>query len=189
MLNFNNISKLQEKELVEMFIGGSQAAFGELYVRYKERLMFLYRRLMKNQTDQEDIVHDIFVQLWELRNSINPELSFSAYLYTMTRNYILKKFRHFDVHARFAQTVLMNATEMTNEMEDEIIYKDYELLLEKAIEKLSPRQKEVYQLSRIQEFTYKEIADMLQLSVETVQEHASLALSKIRKYMRQYADI
>ena len=189
MQKINGLSEVQEKELVELFIGGSQAAFGELYVRYKERLMYLSRRLMKNETEQEDIVHDIFVQLWELRNSINPELSFSAYLYTMTRNYILKKFRHFDVHTRFAQTVLMNATELTNETEDEIIDNDYQILLNKAIDKLSPRQKEIFQLSRIQEFTYKEIADMLQISVETVQEHASIALKKIRVYLKQHADI
>ena len=189
MQKVNSLSEKQDKELVELFIGGSQSAYGELYLRYKERLMYLCRRFMKNETDMEDTVHDIFVQLWESRNFINADLPLSAYLYTMTRNYILKKFRHFDVHSRFAHTVLMNATKTTNETENEIIYSDYENLVNKAIECLSPRQKEIFQLSRIQELTYKEISELLQISVETVQEHASLALKKIKAYLKQHADI
>ena len=189
MQNINNISEKQERELIELLMNGSKPAFGELYTRYKERLMYLCKRFMKNENDVEDIVHDIFLQLWETRNTINAELSFSAYLHTMTRNYILKKFRHFNVHSRFAQTVLMNATDSTNETEDTIISNDYEILLNKAIECLSPRQKEVYHLSRIQKLSYKEISDLMQISVDTVQEYASLALKKIKTYLKNHADI
>ena len=185
----NESSEIQEKELVELFIHGSQAAFGELYARYKERLRYLCKRLMKNETDLEDTIHDIFVHLWETRNSINPELSFSAYLYTMTRNYILKKFRHFDVHSRFARSILMNGADTTNETENTIADNDYEILLSKAIESLSPRQKETFQLSRVQELSYKEISELLQISVDTVQEHISLALKKIKGFLKQHADI
>ena len=189
MPKVNNLSGKQDRELVELFMGGSQEAFGELYARYREQLKYLCKRFMKNEIDVDDTVHDIFVHLWETRDAINVDLSFSNYMYTLTRNHVLKKFRHHAVHSRFEQTLLMNATDSTNETEDAIIDNDYEILLNKAIECLSPRQKEIFQLSRIQRLSYKEISELMQISVDTVQEHASLALKKMKGYLQQHADI
>jgi len=63
------ISKIQDRELVVLLIGGSQAAFGELYARYRERLIYFCKQYM-NETDAEDIVHNVFLQLWEKRHSM-----------------------------------------------------------------------------------------------------------------------
>jgi len=170
-------------------MGGSQEAFGELYARYKGSLMRYCKRFLKDETGSEDIVHDIFLQLWERRDSLKTVISFSSYLHTLAQNRILNMFRHFDVHSRFVQHILMNEQDATNETEDSIITNDYTELLNKAIECLSPRQKEIFQLSRIQKLTYKEISELLQISPDMVQEHASLAMKKIIGYLKQYTDI
>ncbi len=185
----NPIENLSDKELVRLLIDNSRTAFGELYVRYKGRLTYFCKRFLKEETSIEDLLQDIFIQIWETRDSLNPELSISAYLHTLTQNRILNMFRQFDVHSRFAKHILKNQIETTNQTEDELIYKDYAEFLNHAMEILSPKQKEVFQLSRIQGLSYKEIADLLQISVPTVQEHASLALRKIKNSLIQHADI
>jgi RNA polymerase sigma-70 factor (ECF subfamily) len=107
----------------------------------------------------------------------------------MTQNDALDKLRHTDVHARYVENRLMNEIDLTNETEETIISDDYQQLLDKLIEGLPPMQKKVFQLSRIEELSYKEIAELLHISVYTVQEHASIALCKIKKNLSQHTDI
>ena len=189
MRNINNLSEKQNSELVELLTGGSQEAFGELYTRYKGSLMRYCKRLLKDEAGSEDVVHDIFLQLWERRDSLNTISSFTGYLHTLAQNRILNIFRKSDVHSRFVRHILMNEKDATNETEDLIIDNDYAELLYKALESLSPRQKEIFQLSRIQGLSYKEISELMQISVDTVQEHASLALKKLRGCLYKHTDI
>ncbi len=178
-----------DQELVKLLMDGSKMAFAELYARYKGRLLYFCKRFLKDDASSEDIVQDIFIQVWETRRGLNAELSFSAYVHTLAQNRILNMFRRFDVHSRFAQAILKKQLEVANPTEDAVIDKDLAELLNKAIESLSPKQKEVFKLSRMQGLSYKEISELLQISVPTVQEHASLALKKIKEYLSQYADI
>jgi RNA polymerase sigma-70 factor (ECF subfamily) len=180
---------MQDKEIVALFKEGSQKAFEVLYARYKRQLLYLGKRALKNETDLEDMVQDIFVQLWETRDSLNPELSFSGYVFTLMRNRILYRYRHFDVHSRFAQHILINAEDSTNETEDTIIENDFTVLLNGVIENLPPMQKEIFLLSRKEGLTYKEISEMLQISVPAIQKHVSISLKKIKEHLKLHADI
>lgn len=183
------MSEKQDKELLALFLNGSQRAFEELYIRYKGRLVHFCKWLMKNEIESEDIVQDIFMQLWENRDSLNIEVSFSGYVHTLVKNRALNEFRKFDIHTRYAQYIILNGKDVTNQTEDSIIDKDYAKLLDELIENLPERQKEIYRLSRIEKLTYKEISEALQISVPAVQKHASLALNKIKECLKQHADI
>lgn len=178
-----------EQELVRALISGSKDAFTELYVSYKGRLMYFCNRFLKDKEKSEDVIQDIFIQIWESRDKLNPELSFSGYVHTLSQNRILNILRQFDVHSRFVQGSIKKQITSTTGTEDAIIEKDLARILKEATENLSPKQKEVFRLSRIQGLTYKEIAELLQISVPTVQEHASLALKKIKEYLSQHADV
>ena len=184
-----NLSMLQDKELVKLLQNGSRTAFEELYARYKKPLILSCKRYLKNGTYSEDIVQDIFLQLWDKRESLIIEVSFSAYVQTMVQNRIFNERKKFDVHLRYTQNIIMNENEATNATEDMIIDNDYANLLAKLIDSLTPQQKEVFRLSRIKGLTYKEIADLLQISLPTVKKHASLALDKIKKQLMKYKDI
>ena len=188
MPKINVLSEKQDKELVELLMGGSHEALGELYTRFKKLLMPFCKKTVKNEADAEDIVHDIFLQLWEKRKILPEISSFSGFIQTMAKNYILKKFRHFDVHSRFARNVLLTRTDSTNETEDAVIGNDYAKLLDDLIEKLPPKQKEVFRLSRIEEYTYKEISELLQMPVGNVRRYASFALEKIKDQLFVHTD-
>ena len=183
------LSTIHDKELVALTKKGSRHAFGELYTRYYDPLLYYCRQYLNDTSGAEDTVQEIFLQLWETRDSLNVDLSFSGYVHTLTRNRILYKFRQFDIHSRYAQQILINAQEASNETEDSILDNDYAALLNEWIEKLSPKQKEVFKLSRMEGLTYQEIAELLHISVPTVQTHAYLALKKIKEFLKQHTDI
>ena len=188
MPKIDKLSEKQDMELVELLKNGSQEAFGELYARFRKKLMYLCKLYMRSEADAEDIVHDIFLKLWETRHFLNPELSFSGYIQTVTENYVRDKLRHFDVHSRFAKNTLINNKDSTNETEESIINNDYKEFLNKLIEKLPPKQKEVFRLSRIEGVPYKEISKLLKMPIGNVRRYASIASKKI-KDMLQHADI
>ena len=184
----NKLSGKPDRELVELLIGGSQEACGELYARFRERLMYFCKQYM-NEADAKDIINDIFLQLWEKRHAPFTISSFSGYVHAMAKNLILKKFRHFDVHSRFARNILINETDATDETEHTILDNDYAKLLDELIERLPPKQKEIFQLNRIEGYTYTEISELLQTPVENVRQQISLALKKIKNQLLQHTDI
>ena len=183
------ILEKQNRELLRLLIGGSQDAFAELYVRYKDELLYACKKFLNDETEAEDVVQDIFMQVWEKRDTLNAELSFSGYIHTLAHNRISNIFRQYGVHARYAQYVLANEQDLTNETEDLIIDNDYADLLNEIIDNLSHRQREVFRLSRIEGMKYKEIAEKLQVSVPAIQQHASIASKKIKEALKKYADI
>ena len=185
----HNLSEKDDKELVALLKNGSRPAFRELYIRHKDQLFYSCKKYLKNDAATEDIVQDIFMQLWDTHESLHIASSFSGYLYTSARNRILNMYRQLDVHSRFAQHILGNEKESTNETEDSIIENDYADLLNKLIEKLPPMQKVVFRYSRIEGLTNKEIAEKLQISVENVRKHTSLAIKKLKTQLPKHTDI
>ena len=188
MSKINELSEKQDRELVELLKGGSQKALRELYIRYRERLIYFCKPYM-NGSDAEDMAHDIFLQLWEKRHLLGTVPSFLAFTKTIVKNHAKNKLKHVDVHSHFVQNMLMNEIDLTNETENTIIENDYTELLNKFIESLPNRQKEIFRISRIDGLKYEEISEFLKISIPAVQKHASLALHKIEEYLQQHTDI
>ena len=186
MPNNHTLSETEVKKMVELLKNSSHQAFIVLYTRYHDQLINYCKQYLIDKDEAEDIVQDIFLQLWETCDSLNADLSFSGYLHTLTRNKILCRYRQFDVHSRYAQHLIANAKKAANDTEKSIQYNDYEALLSTFIESLSPKQKEIFKLSRIEGLTYKEISELLDITVPTVQTHAYLALKKIKNFLKQH---
>ena len=184
--------ELREKtdtELVTLLIQNNEAAFSELYVRYKDKLYYFCLHLLKSKEEANDIVQEIFIRLWESRSFINPELSFSSFLYTMARNRILNYFRDIDIDEKVKQ--ILSAQKITEEeaIDSKIIYTEYQMILQNAISQLPPQRQKIFNMSRIESMSHKEIAAELGISVNTVQEHISEALKFIKVYFSKHADI
>lgn len=139
--------------------------------------------------EANDIVQEIFIRLWESRSFINPELSFSSFLYTMARNRILNYFRDIDIDEKVKQ--ILSAQKITEEeaIDSKIIYTEYQMILQNAISQLPPQRQKIFNMSRIESMSHKEIAAELGISVNTVQEHISEALKFIKVYFSKHADI
>lgn len=178
-----------ERLLVNRLINGDEAAFCELYATYKNRLIYFAMRFLKSHEYAEDIFQDAFTVVWESRRFINPDASFSAYLYTIVRNRILNQLRELASEDRLREQILSHAVDYTNETNNEIFANDLQKHISDALQQLTPRQREIFEMSRGKQMSHKEIGEALGISVYTVQEHISVSLRLLRTYLEKHSII
>ena len=174
-----------ERSLVLRLIEGDEDAFCELYAAYKNRLIYFAMRFLKSREYAEDIFQDAFAVVWQGRRFINPDASFSAYLYTIVRNRILNQLRDLSNQDKLREQILFQAVNYTNETKDEIIANDLRQFISRALQQLTPRQREIFQMSRERQMSHREIAEVLGISVNTVQESISISLRTLRTYLEK----
>lgn len=179
---------VDERELVIRLIDGDEDAFCELYAAYKNRLLYFAMKFVKSREFAEDIFQDAFSVVWQSRRFINPDASFSSYLYTIVRNRVLNQIRDMSNEDQLKEYILSQAVDAANDTKSEILLNDLKEIIGRALDQLTPRQREVFKMSRDQQMSHKEIADALGVSVNTVQEHISVSLKVIRSYLTKYSD-
>ena len=183
------IKEKTDTELAILLTLNDEAAFSELYVRYKDKLYYFCLHLLKSKEEANDIVQEIFIRIWESRNFINPDLSFSSFLYTMARNRILNYFRDIDIDEKVKEILATQKVTEEEAIDPKIIYTEYQVILQNAISQLPPQRRKIFNMSRIESMSHKEIAAELGISVNTVQEHISEALKFIKAYFSKHADM
>lgn len=177
----------EERSLILRLIGGDEDAFCELYATYKNRLIYFAMRFLKSREYAEDVFQDAFTVVWQSRRFINPDASFSSYLYTIMRNRILNQFRNAANEEKLKESILSQALDYTEDTKREVMLNDLKSLISHALQQLTPRQREIFEMSREAQLSHKEIADKLGISINTVQEHISTSLKLIRTYLIKYS--
>ena len=177
----------EERSLILRLIEGDEDAFCELYATYKNRLIYFAMRFLKSREYAEDVFQDAFTVVWQSRRFINPDASFSSYLYTIMRNRILNQLRNAANEEKLKESILSQALDYTEDTKRDVMLNDLESLISHALQQLTPRQREIFEMSREAQLSHKEIADKLGISVNTVQEHISISLKLIRTYLIKYS--
>lgn len=177
----------EERSLILRLIEGGEDAFCELYATYKNRLIYFAMRFLKSREYAEDVFQDAFTVVWQSRRFINPDASFSSYLYTIMRNRILNQLRNAANEEKLKESILSQALDYTEDTKREVMLNDLKSLISHALQQLTPRQREIFEMSREAQLSHKEIADKLGISVNTVQEHISTSLKLIRTYLIKYS--
>ena len=126
------------------------------------------------------MVQEVFVKLWEARIFLKEDESFKGFLFIITRNIIFNQFRKSFNENAYKTTVLSSA-EVEYDIENEMDAADLQGYIKKLISELTPRQQEVFHLSREEHLSYKEIAIRLSISEKTVERHINEALKFLRK--------
>ena len=182
-----NAIRADERTLVLRLIEGNEDAFCELYAAYKSRLIYFAMRFLKSREYAEDIFQDAFTTIWQSRRFLNPDASFSSYLYIIVRNRILNQLRDLANEDKLKEDILSQAVDYSNDTKNEILANDLSRIISQALSQLTARQREIFEMSREQQMSHKEIADALGISANTVQEHISLSLRTIRTYLQKYS--
>lgn len=177
----------EERSLILRLIEGDEDAFCELYATYKNRLIYFAMRFLKSREYAEDVFQDAFTVVWQSRRFINPDASFSSYLYTIMRNRILNQLRNAANEEKLKESILSQALDYTEDTKREVMLNDLKSLISHALQQLTPRQREIFEMSREAQLSHREIADKLGISVNTVQEHISTSLKLIRTYLIKYS--
>ncbi len=177
-----------EKEIVERLVLGDKDAFCELYAAYKEVVIRFSMRMTKSGIVAEDVFQDTFATIWQSRRFINPELPFSAYLFTVVKNRILNILREEDNQLILKSVISSKQKEEEHTTRETILLNDLMRLIQEAKQTLTPKQLHVYELSREKNMSHAEIAETLEISKNTVREHISMALKQIRDYLHKHGN-
>lgn len=178
--------QIDERSLVLRLIDGDEDAFCELYASYKNRLICFAMRFLKSREYAEDVFQDAFTVIWQGRRFINPDTSFSSYLYTIVRNRVLNQLRDLDNQDKLKEQILAQAVDYTEDTKHRIMADDLRHLIACAMQQLTVRQREVFRMSREEQMSHQEIADALGISINTVQEHISTSLHVLRVYLEKH---
>lgn len=153
--------------------------FEHIFRRYRPGLCGFAHSIIGSAVDSEEIVHDVFVSVWEKRNMLVLDESLKSYLFTAVKNRCLN-------HIKKAR---LPFSEMPEEFEapshahlpdKDIEAKELQIRVTQVIDELPPKCKQAFLLSRLYEFSYKEIAEVMDISSKTVENQIGIALKHLK---------
>lgn len=160
--------------------------FSLLFEKYYKHIYGNTLRLVKVQVIAEDIAQQVFMNVWERRYQLAEVSNPKAWLFQIARNLIASRFREKLLEEKYLTFAMELLDSNSESPEDIIVNIERAELLDKSLEGLSPKQKQVYQLSRQDGKTYEEIATELGIRKDTVKEYIQIALAKIRQYLIEH---
>ncbi|MBC7921841.1 MAG: RNA polymerase sigma-70 factor [Ferruginibacter sp.] len=178
-----------ESSLVARVVSGDEQAFKDLFFIYKHKLYGYCLRYVKSAAMAEDLVQEAFMKVWEHRHQLDPQQSFGAYLFRITRNHLLNCLKRVAYQEAFVKHAAAQRDCLHHQTEWAVISADYEQLAVQAIARL-PRQRQlIFQMSRQDGLSHEEIARILNISTNTVKVQIHRALKTIRRYFQLHTDL
>jgi len=171
-----------EKELLELIAENDEGAFAKLFAHYRDRIYSIAFKLTKSTTIAEEMVQDIFLKIWLKRANLNDIQNFSAYLFIVTRNDAYKVLKRIARNYKIALLKDEYQSLADNDTADILMEKEYNQLLQNAIDRLPNQQKQVYYLMKDQGLKRDEVARQLHIQPETVKFHLAQAMKNIRTF-------
>jgi len=159
--------------------------FEELFRNFFTPLMAFSRRILGDEDDAREVVHQVFINLWEKRSELDFSTSLKSYLFTSVNNRSLNMIR--DRKKFSSEEVPERAGEWDVSAQIEAI--ELEEKIRAAIETLPERCREVFELNRFEGLKYSEIASQLDISVKTVENQMTKALRILREQLGKYLSI
>ena len=172
-----------ERDLVLALRRGDEGAFETIYGLYSQRLFGRLLKLVKTEAQAQEILQDVFIKLWQYRHSLDAEKSFRSFLFRIAENKVYDFFR------KAARDKLMEANLISLSTTNYIDIEEYTRveenlrLLYKAIESLPPQRQQVFRLCKLEGRSYKEVSELLSISLSTISDHIVKATKAIKEYL------
>ena len=176
----SDYAKHTDRELTALLGQGDEYAYTEIFERYKALLYKHAYRLLRDEDEANDIISDLFLALWQKRGSLNLHVSLSSYLYSSVRNRVFDLMSHQKVIARYLDSIREFIDQGHYETDERIRAKELATIIEREIAALPPKMREVFELSRSGEFSYKEIGERLNIREGTVKQQVYNAVKTLR---------
>jgi RNA polymerase sigma-70 factor (ECF subfamily) len=177
---------VNENDLVARLNNSDGEAFEQLYQLYSGRLFGYLIKLVKSEVFAQELLQDTFIKLWNKRENINPEKSFRSYLFRIAENNVYDFFRKAARDKKLQEAIIKNACENYRHVEENLLTKENEQILQDAINLLPPKRRQIFQLIKIEERSYDEVSTLLNISASTINDHIVKASKAIREALKQY---
>jgi len=174
-----------EKELIKKLKEGDSFAFEVLFYKYRNKIKGFALKIVPAQIDPEEIVQEVFVRVWLKKEAIDPEKDFQSYLFSIAKHLVLDHLKSavnrklYFVGEHFHQDLL------EEEGLDATVSEETEAKLQILINEIPERRREIFRLSRFEGLSYKQIAERLNISENTVDSQIRNALAFLRKEFRK----
>jgi RNA polymerase sigma-70 factor (family 1) len=173
--------------LIALVKSGDIDAFTEIHNRYYVKLYSHAYKRLPDREEVKDILQELFVSVWNNRETIELKVALPAYLYTAVRNRILNAYKHEKVKTDYLaafQNFLDNHTEPV--ADEQLRLKELTTMIEAEVSEFPPQMRRVFEMSRNEALSHQEIADELNISTLTVRKHVQNSLKILRAKLSAY---
>lgn len=174
-------SQYTDQDLIAMTKLGDHAAFTEVYDRYSSKVFLQVNLMLREPDAAKDITQELFITIWNKASNIKVDVKLGGYLYIAAQNSVLKYIQKNRLRNDYVQSLADFSDQLSDSTADEINEKELIRLIDKCIAQLPPKMKHIFELSRKEELSYKEIASQLEISEQTVKNQVSSALKILRE--------
>jgi len=170
-----------DERLMQEIKDGNVLAFDILYKKYSKRIFNFTYSILKSTEDSENIVQDVFLNLWGNRHKVEKNSSIKCYIFTIAYNSAISIIRKKIRESQFIEYLISLQDLEQNAVNIELEYNELKDTFNDIINHLPARQKEVYLFHNVEGLKYQEIAERLNISVNTIETHMSRALKTIQE--------
>lgn len=170
---------MEETAIIEKIKAGDANAFAMLYDRYWLKVYNFAQLYIKSSSEVAEVVQDVFVKVWEGRESLNIEKNFDGFLFLTTRNVIFNYSRRYFYEQNYKMTVLKGLENSYN-IEEELDAADLKNYIDSLISQLPEQRRRIFLMSREEHLTNKEIANRCAVSEKAIERQITIALKFIK---------
>ena len=177
---FRKYSQDEAQALVKALKGGNQLAFSIVYKMYAAQTFSLAFKYLQNKELAEDAVQSLFLKLWLKKEEIDETKPINRYLFTMLKNDLLNTLRDSKKNIYLLEDCLSMVLELEDDSQNENLKQEQMNIIQQALEQLSPQRRKVFEMKVSGKYSNQEIADKLNLSINTIKFQYSQSLKQIR---------
>jgi RNA polymerase sigma-70 factor, ECF subfamily len=167
--------------------GGDIGEFERLFTKYYDPLCHYADKILNDMDAAEDLVQEFFYHFWKNRETFSPKLSLNAYLYHSIRNNSLHYLGHLAVRKNYAEQVFNESQDiMPAQPQTDVEMKDLGKVINATLQQMPERCSRIFRMNRFEGKKYREIAEILSVSVKTVEADMGKALQMFRKSLKDY---
>lgn len=178
--------EISENQLLDTLKAGDITAFEMIFRTYYQPLCNYAYTFVQDKDEAEEIVQTTFLAVWEKKEVLEIRSTIRPYLYAMVRNACLNVIKHAKIKQQHAAVELAMGEHSVESVSRTVMAGELERRIHEAMEVLPEQCRLVFKLSRFEELKYQEIADQLNISVKTVENHMGKALKIMREQLRDY---
>jgi len=180
----NQLGEINDQELVLLIKRDDKKAFQKLFEKYAPRIYHFSFSYLKNENDAEELVQNVFLKIWDKREFIDTSQNIKAFIFKIAVNTIYDFIRHKNIEHAFQDYARLNYKTSDNFTWHSVIFEEMQGTLNNLVAHLSDQQQTIFRLSKQEGLTNDEIAEKLNLSKRTVENHLYRALSFLKKHFK-----
>jgi RNA polymerase sigma-70 factor (ECF subfamily) len=179
------LENISDSDLAGKIKNGEKNAYQELFERYAPRIYQFSLTYLKNQADAEELVQDVFLKIWEKRDTLDQSKNIKAFIFKVAVNTIYDFIRHKNIENAFSDFIKSNAETGSNNTWHSVIFDEMQKNLQNLVAQLPEQQQKILQLSKEDGLSNEEIAAKLNLSKRTVENHLYRAVSFLKENFKR----